>query len=965
MAEVFPLLQDALGDSYLLERELGGGGMSRLFVATETSLNRRVVIKLLPPEMASDVSAARFKREIEVVAHLQHPHILPILAAGSKEGLLYYVMPYVEGESLRHRLTRERPLPVKDAVRILREIADALAFAHQHGVVHRDIKPENILLEGEHAVLADFGVARALDSARSGAPLTETGLGVGTPGYMSPEQASGGKHIDARTDEYALAVVGYEMLAGVPLFSGSSAQAVLAAHLRDEPLPLRSVRKEVPVSLSDAIAKALAKDPDARFPTAAAFRDALEPAARAPSARGLRGAIAAAAAIAVVALGATIVARVRASKATDPNLLAVAPFDVLEPDLKLWSEGLVDMLSRNLDGAGALHTVSPTLVIRRWQGRADPAAAAELAQRTGARLAVFGSLVKSGRDSVRVRATIIDAVTGRSLGEVDVRDEPAQMDRLTDSLTLRLLREIGRTRPVGATRVSALGTTSLGAIKAFLQGEHFYRQSSWDSALAYFDRAITLDSTFALALNRYGFTLGWKHTVVDSVGNAYLIRAARLNHGLAPRESLLIVMDGLGGSIADKGFDERAWSERRQLLATIEAARKLYPGDPDVWYDVGEARTHFFLGTTFDATEQEVIDAFDRVIELDSGYSPAYIHPTEALLMLGRVREAKALARAYVALRPSELGGAQLQLRLMDSATAADAATQRMLDTLNADELGGVYFGIQLWPDAHESALRIARASAAGRHGAFGAGFDSLTWQRILARQLAFRGHAREADSVRQAAVGDRFVDFALLSITPATSATAASTRALKSMEPFALSEMAVWWGAQRDTVRLREMARRAEAMASAGPTDFARSRGRYFKAMASAYEALARGDSAAALRQLDALPDSVCLACHLLRLSHAQLLAAAGRDREALRLLTIQPFWLQPSLTLLALERGRVAERLGEREIASQAYGFVVDAWGRGDASVQPVVEEARAGLRRMSAERGTTTPIAARTKP
>jgi serine/threonine-protein kinase len=198
-------LQDALGDTYRVEREIGGGGMSRLFVATEASLNRRVVVKLLPPELASDVSAARFKREIEVAAHLQHPHILPILAAGAKDGLLFYVMPYVEGESLRHRLNRERELPVADAVRIMREVADALDFSHQRGVVHRDIKPENILLEGQHAVLADFGVARAISSSMGEQRLTGTGLGIGTPGYMAPEQASGDKLVDARSDVYARA----------------------------------------------------------------------------------------------------------------------------------------------------------------------------------------------------------------------------------------------------------------------------------------------------------------------------------------------------------------------------------------------------------------------------------------------------------------------------------------------------------------------------------------------------------------------------------------------------------------------------------------------------------------------------------------------------------------------------------------------------------------------------------------
>jgi serine/threonine-protein kinase len=204
LSDLSARLQAALGDAYRIERELTGGGMSRLFIAEESSLHRRVVVKVLPPEFASEVSAERFRREIEVAAHLQHPNILPVLAAGTRDDLLYYVIPYVPGESLRHRLTQQGQLPVAEALQILRETADALAHAHAEGIIHRDIKPENILLLGGHAVLTDFGVARALMEARSGERLTETGLAVGTPGYMSPEQVAGDRHIDARADVYSL-----------------------------------------------------------------------------------------------------------------------------------------------------------------------------------------------------------------------------------------------------------------------------------------------------------------------------------------------------------------------------------------------------------------------------------------------------------------------------------------------------------------------------------------------------------------------------------------------------------------------------------------------------------------------------------------------------------------------------------------------------------------------------------------
>jgi len=280
-------LDAALHDVYHIERELGGGTASRLFLAVERGLERRVVIKVLSPDAASEVSAARFKREISLAAHLQHPHILPVLRAGAHENLLYYVMPYLEGESLRHRLQREGALPIEDCLTILREVADALAVAHAAGVVHRDVKPGNILLQGGHAVLTDFGVARALEEARGGRRLTDPGTAVGTPGYMSPEQAVGESQVDARSDVYAVAIVGYEMLTGAPPFTGRTVQAVVAAHLSQAPRPLREVRPDVPGALADAIGRALAKDPADRFQTAAAFRDAL-PSAAGAAPRGRR-----------------------------------------------------------------------------------------------------------------------------------------------------------------------------------------------------------------------------------------------------------------------------------------------------------------------------------------------------------------------------------------------------------------------------------------------------------------------------------------------------------------------------------------------------------------------------------------------------------------------------------------------------------------------------------------------------
>jgi serine/threonine protein kinase/Tfp pilus assembly protein PilF len=278
-------LATALQDRYRLDRELGQGGMATVYLAHDLRNNRPVALKLLRPELAAILGAERFLKEIETTANLQHPHILPLFDSGAahpshperSEGslsFLYYVMPYVDGESLRDRLTREKQLPIDEALRLATEIAGALDYAHQQGVIHRDIKPENILLSRGHALVADFGIALAVREA-GGARLTETGLSVGTPQYMSPEQATAERQLDARSDIYSLGAVLYEMLAGEPPFTGATGQAVIAKLMTERPTRLRIVRATVPDAVDDAVARALAKVPADRFPTAAAFAAAL------------------------------------------------------------------------------------------------------------------------------------------------------------------------------------------------------------------------------------------------------------------------------------------------------------------------------------------------------------------------------------------------------------------------------------------------------------------------------------------------------------------------------------------------------------------------------------------------------------------------------------------------------------------------------------------------------------------
>ena len=271
---VLARLSASLADRYRVQRELGAGGMATVYLAHDLKHERDVAIKVLHPDLGETLGIERFLSEIRTTAKLQHPHILPLLDSGAADGLLFYVMPYVAGETLRGRLERERQLPLEDAIQIAREVADALGAAHALGIVHRDIKPENILLRAGHAMVADFGIALAVQQA-GGSRLTQTGLSLGTPHYMSPEQAMGDRAVDARTDIYALGAVTYEMFTGEPPFTGATMQAVVAKVLTEQPQRLSAVRDSVPAHVEAAVNKALAKLPADRWTSAARFAEAL------------------------------------------------------------------------------------------------------------------------------------------------------------------------------------------------------------------------------------------------------------------------------------------------------------------------------------------------------------------------------------------------------------------------------------------------------------------------------------------------------------------------------------------------------------------------------------------------------------------------------------------------------------------------------------------------------------------
>ena len=975
-APPFDRLRAALAARYALERELGRGGMATVYLARDLRHGRLVAIKVLRPEIAAALGPERFLREIELAARLTHPHILPLHDSGQAGGFLYYVMPYIEGESLRERLEREGPLPLEDALRITRDVTSALSYAHGHDVVHRDIKPENILLSGGEAVVADFGIARAITAAAAGT-LTETGIAIGTPGYMSPEQATESERLDGRSDIYSLGCMLYEMLAGEPPYTGANARSVIAKQLTDPVPSVRRLRDTIPPAIDGAVSKALAKAPADRFVTAAQFAEALTPSVTGPVRLRLTARRILAAGAVTAAVGALVLTVIRwragVGPVLDPNLVAVAPFDVLDPKLDLWHEGLVDVLSRNLDGAGPLRTVSPTVVVRRWSGRADPTSAEELGRRTGARLTVFGNIVGAGLDTVRISASILDAASGNVVAQVERRDLTARMDRLSDSLTVALLRELGQTRPIAAVRLSSFGSTNLSALREFLRGEHFFRALALDSALAHYRDAIAADSTFAPALRRIYQVLWWQGHQ-DSLWVTYAFRAAALNHHLAPRESLLVTIDSLAAAINgahwQRATGTAVWNEGQRLYRTLEEATRRYPEDPEIWYNLGEARYHFGFGPGGSATQRQIREAMDRAIALDSGFAPAIVsHTIECALRSQDVAAAQRYTRAYLALgRAADFFPV---VAYIEDQLEADRSAARQGDSILAamsgEQLLNTWFTLSGWPDTAEVDVSVARRLTEPR-GVPIAGGDSSLAAVQLAYTLSYRGHLREA----LLAGGSQrppwlVVEAALVGTIRPDSAGSEFARWLRDgANWFGLDDTPLalpWWTTRKDTLALLAFLRRADETERPAP---GRGRAelwkyhnplldwRYSAAAARGYLALARGDTSDALNRFLALPDSLCPFCDDQRLISAQLLEARGREREAASSLDREighsppsfwePFW--------ALERARVNERLGNRAKALAGYSFVAAVWMHADPELQPYVAEAHAGLKRLSGE-------------
>ena len=477
MSDITTRLRAALGDRYLIEEEIGRGGAATVYLAEDLKHARKVAIKVLRPDTPAGYEPQRFLREIRIAARLAHPQILSLHDSGECDGLLYFVMPYAGCESLRDRLEREGPLPVDVALRITRAVAAALAYAHRLSVVHRDIKPENILLQEGEPVIADFGVATAVSAAGGDSVyITDHGFAVGTPAYMSPEQASAEGGLDGRTDQYSLACVLYEMLAGEPPFAGSGARATMARHAIEPPVPIRARRPTVPVAVERALERALAKSPGERFPAMPDF-------------------------VAALADPTLDVASAVAQPGSDARAIAVLPFvnASADPDNEYFSDGMTEELITALAKVEGLHVASRTSVFALKGVRED-------VRTLGARLNVSAVLEGSVRRSghrLRIMALLTSVRDGRTLWseryDREVADVFAIQDEIArtivDTLRATLLQDLGDPMPVRYT-------ANLKAYHLYLKGRYSWNrrtQAAIAEGIRYFEAAIAEDADYALA----------------------------------------------------------------------------------------------------------------------------------------------------------------------------------------------------------------------------------------------------------------------------------------------------------------------------------------------------------------------------------------------------------------------------------------------------------------------------------
>ena len=880
-------LQAAVAERYVIRRELGRGGMAHVYLAHDVRHERDVALKVLRPDIAASLGTERFLREIRIEAALQHPHILPLHDSGTADGLLYYVMPFVQGETLRARLAREKQLPLPDAVRIAREVADALGYAHSHNIVHRDIKPGNILLSGGHAVVADFGIARAITAA-AGDQVTETGLAIGTPAYMSPEQATGESQLDGRTDLYALGCVLYEMLAGDPPFTGRTAQTILARQLHDPPPPLRSRRANVPPAVDQAVMTALAKVAADRFTTAAEFAEALETGShrtylgrsRRQKARVLGTAAAVALAGTLAAWGLWRITDLRPAR-LDGNRVMVFPLHSAQATgaLEGAGEAVATYIGYALEGTAPLRWLEARDFLGdRELSQGTPLAGAlairvARAQRAG--FYIDGSILE-GPESVTVVLRLHDTEGDSVIRRAGASSRPseASLPQLGLSAVGDLLPAL--LEPGRKVDLTALSERRPTAIANFLQGEREYRRMRFNAALVHYRKALAEDSALAIAALKGAAAAYWKDKRDE--GAELISVALNREADLPPRLALFA-----------RGLRSTAAGQADSAVDYLQRAVASDSSWTEAWMALGEAYYHLLPRVSSPDSLAEA--AFTRAQRTDSAFAPPLFHLTEIALRQGDVPRAEHLLR---------------RLQLADPDSTFIPPLSLMYECVRNGPAGIRWSEVAAGSPTVMLQVAWALAARGANPACARAGFRSVLsathvehrWGALLGLQglLAAMGRANELDSLLTWAEAAGLPGRVLYLLDAAAGAglerQAAAVAAERGQDYGSMSSLGLWFSAEWEARHgsLGNLVRIAEVMVRRAATTGDRTDSLFTRIMA-AQTSRKQGDTAQAigrLRQLRPAASQADLSWQPWealageRLALAQLLLASGRPAEA-----------------------------------------------------------------------------------
>jgi tRNA A-37 threonylcarbamoyl transferase component Bud32/tetratricopeptide (TPR) repeat protein len=972
-------LQTALGSAYTIERELGGGGMSRVFVAEELALGRKVVIKVLPPELAAELSTERFEREIRLAAQLQHPQIVPVLTAGAADGLPYYTMPLVDGESLRAQLAHG-PLPVARVIGVLRDVAKALEFAHARGVVHRDIKPDNVLLAGSSAAVTDFGIAKALSASKQApnATLTQMGTSIGTPSYMAPEQAAGDPDTDHRADIYAFGCMAYELLTGATPFGDKPPHQQIVAHFSEVPAPIEQRRPDVPPSLARLVMRCLEKDAAARPQTATELlaeldgvgtgsRDSANRPATAVGTRGARrGWLIGGAAAVVVAAGAAFAFTRGPTKTVDQRAIAVLPFRVAgaDPSLHYLREGMLDLLAAKVtEGAGG-HSLDSRTMLAAWRkaggdDRTDLTddASRQMAVKVGAGQIIAGDIVGNAKQ-LTIHAALTDVASGKrtEASVVNSADSlPAMVDRLAAELLTRRAGE-------GEQRLSALMSTSLPALKTYLDGQANYRRGRWEAASGAFNAALDIDSTFALAALGVLEVRGWFAQTRDP-RRAGLLAWKKRDQFSARDRAQLAVLIGPNypkiSTIADRG----AAAERYAALAADA---------PDAWYQVGDWYFHYGAGSGVEDSERRALNAFSRALQLDSTFTPAMEHLP---MLYAATGDSAKLRWAIGVLAATDSGDALVGERMLAAVALGDSAQARAfraqiprMSLTNLAMIANAGRTGRLGVDDAQRAIAASAATASSEPERNATAGMVMMLESDLGHRQAAMTAAKKIGWADPASLitGAMFWDWDTTGVAAAFRAYNSELRthingtlAERRIAEYRLGVEAQYYAWRGDAAGLARTADEMRRIAFPGDTSgFVAEQGRMVLIADAQLAAMTkRADARALLTRLDSVAkidprsqlglfgNAVAARGWELLGDPAKALAAVRRGKGD----GSGGYYLAPRLR----DEARLAAMAGDREGAMRAYRQYLVLRSNPDPELKPLADEARAELKRLEAGR------------